>query len=165
MKQKTFQGLIFIFLFFTFFIVYHRINMNPKVIIQEKPIAIPTTEQVIKVDRQRIEDKLVPPERRVPPLRQNINIRTRGQEPFYQKVGILYKDGRETLPLFGRPTYYGSDEYDYYVIDSSRNFNKIPLENIRREIMDGQTVTLPISNEEYKAMIYEPEELRYIPYV
>lgn len=162
MKQKTFQGLtIIIIIILSIFIYHNYINRSSKVIVKQVRFSEPI-ESPMQRDRDRLDDKLVAPERRVDP---RLNIRTRGQLPSYQKVGVLFKDGEETLPLFGRPTYYGSNEYDYYVIDSSRNFNKIPLEDVTREINDGDMVRVPIYNVDYKAMIYEPEEIKYIPYV
>jgi hypothetical protein len=160
MKQKTFQGFTLLMISLIVIYLFHYYNKSSKVIIKQVRFSEPI-ETPMQIDRDRIEDKLVAPERRVDP---RLNIRTRGVLPSYQKVGILFKDGVESLPLFGRPTYYGSDEYDYYVVDSSRNFNKIPLDDIKREIMDGDMVNVPVYNQDYKAMIYEPEEIRYNPY-
>ena len=163
MKQKTFQIITLFFLSVLIIYIYHHSNnKKEKIIIKKVRFKEPEIEKPLKIDRKRLNDKLQGPERRVQP---RFNVRTRGPLPSFQKTGILYKDGKETLPLFGRPTYYGSDEYEYYIIDSSRNFNKIPLENIKKEIMDGEEVNVPIYNTNYKAMIYEPEEVRYIPYV
>jgi len=160
MKQKTFQGLTLLMIAGIIVFLYHYYNKPSQVVVKQVRFSDPI-ETPLQRDRDRIEDKLVPPERRVDP---RLNIRTRGILPSFQKLGILFKDGAETLPLFGRPTYYGSTEYDYYVVDASRNFNKIPLENVKREVTDGDNVNIPIYNQEYKAMIYEPEEIKYIPY-
>lgn len=166
MRQKRFQVImLFVLSGLTIGLYHHYINNNnrkEKVIIKKVRFKESEIEKPLQIDRRRIDDKLESPERRVTP---RFNVRTRGPLPSFQKTGILYKDGEETLPLFGRPRYYGSDEYEYYIIDSSRNFNKIPLENIKKEIMDGEEVNVPIYNTVYKAMIYEPEEVRYIPYV
>ena len=45
-----------------------------------------------------------------------INVPTRGEPPSYQQVGILTNtdDGENVKPLYGRQTYRGSNQWNYF---------------------------------------------------
>ena len=44
-----------------------------------------------------------------------INVPTRGEPPDYQQVGILTGEGNENIkPLYGRQTYRGSNQWNYF---------------------------------------------------
>jgi len=119
-------------------------------------------------------DPLVPPERRIDanqyPLSilHRINIPTRGYPDNYQLVGLLSRTGDEKiLQLFGRPTYPGSNQYEYYVTTESNGFtNKIPIETKGKEIEDGITVNVPIFDQNkghFQVKLYNYNTPRYYP--
>ncbi len=145
-------------------------NPNPQFICPKCPdkcqknIGMSNEEHIF---RKNISDKLRPPERiyRIP-----VNISTQGELPTFQKIGILKKvDGsldtdNDRLPLFGRPKYSGSNDYEYYVIDGSRNFNKIPLNVKQRELLNNDQVDIPGFGGTYETLIYDYQRPKYIPY-
>ena len=108
-----------------------------------------------------------------------INVATRGRSGPYQQVGTLTKtseDGSDPkiLPLYGKPTYPGSNQWLYYTNTDTYNTIKIPIENQNKncqkhygckEIYDGDNVTVPAYKGEFKANIYELDTPRYIPYL
>jgi hypothetical protein len=137
---------------------------------------------------ERIINPLLPPERSysntygIP-----INIPSRGPLQSYQQVGILYKENivdtdklpgnnsdSNILPLFGRPTFNGSKRWNYYTSsDKFQNF-KIPITRNGRkcnddmgcdEIMNGEMITIPSYNGQFKVEIYNYDRPSYIPFV
>ena len=137
---------------------------------------------------ERIINPLLPPERSysntygIP-----INIPSRGPLQTYQQVGILYKENvvdtdklpgnnndSNILPLFGRPTFNGSKRWNYYTSsDKFQNF-KIPISRNGRkcsddtgcdEIMNGEMITIPSYNGQFKVEIYDYDRPSYIPFV
>lgn len=116
-----------------------------------------------------------------------INIPTRGYSGGVMQVGILHKEevsddtkriGQNSepviLPLFGRQTYNGSNKWSYYTSTDKMNQVKIPISNKNRvcnseygcdELYDGDTVTVPAYNGDFKVSIYEFDKPRYIPYL
>ena len=135
-----------------------------------------------KRDSDVVYDPLQPPEKRIESVQYpnlnypypdpdlQINIRTRGEPDDYILVGILYKDTNVTLPanniyqLFGRRTYPGSPEWEYYVRgkDIGGLDYKIPINN-KQEIYDDTQITL--FNGVYKAKIYNYDQPRYNPFL
>jgi len=137
---------------------------------------------------ERIINPLLPPERSY----QNtygvpINIPSRGPNLSYQQVGILYKENIENpdkmpgnnndsniLPLFGRPTFNGSNKWNYYTSsDKFQNF-KLPIKIDGRkcdddlgcnELRDGDMISIPSYNGRFKVEIYNYDKPSYIPYV
>jgi len=137
---------------------------------------------------ERIINPLLPPERSymntygVP-----INIPSRGPQQSYQQVGILYKENIENpdklpgnnnesniLPLFGRPTYAGSNRWNYYTSSDKFQNYKLPINIDGRkctddtgcnELMNGTMITIPSYNGQFKVEIYDFDSPRYIPYV
>jgi hypothetical protein len=128
-------------------------------------------------DRTILYDPLTAPERRVDireyplPIIQEINIPTRGYQDNYQLVGLLSRSVDEKiLQLFGRPTYPGSNQYEYYVTTESNGFaNKIPIETKgKREIEDGTYIKVPVFDEskgDFQVKLYNYNTPRYNPYV
>ena len=116
-----------------------------------------------------------------------INVPTRGYSGGVMQVGILHKEevsddskriGQNSepviLPLFGRQTYNGSNKWSYYTSTDKMNQIKIPISNKNRvcnseygcdELYDGDTVTVPAYNGDFKVSIYEFDKPRYIPYL
>jgi hypothetical protein len=137
---------------------------------------------------ERIINPLLPPERSysntygVP-----INIPSRGPFQAYQQVGILSKENivdpdkipgnnneSNILPLFGRPTYSGSNRWNYYTTSDKFQSVKLPINIDGRkctddlgcnELMDGDMVTIPSYNGRFKVEIYDFDKPRYIPFV
>ena len=57
-----------------------------------------------------------------------INVPTRGEPPDYQQVGILTGEGNENIkPLYGRQTYRGSNQWNYFTSLDSHLATKIPV--------------------------------------
>lgn len=137
---------------------------------------------------ERIVNPLLPPERSyantygIP-----INIPSRGPFQAYQQVGILSKDEiadpskipgnnneSNVLPLFGRPTYFGSNRWNYYTTSDKFQSVKLPINIDNRkctddlgcdELRDGDMVTIPSYNGRFKVEIYDFDKPRYIPFV
>ena len=137
---------------------------------------------------ERIINPLLPPERSyVNTYGTPINIPSRGPNLSYQQVGHLYKDevadpnkpignNSETtiLPLFGRPTFSGSNKWNYYTSSDKFQSVKLPLNiNGRKctddlgcnELMNGDVVTIPSYNGQFKVEIYDFDRPKYIPFV
>ena len=130
-----------------------------------------------------ISDPLYPPLKRGIP----INIETRESGGDYQQLGILSKgainDDTETpgnntdsviLPLYGKPTYRGSNKWLYYTETDKLHPVKIPVNYGGKdctddygcdEIYDGTSVSIPSYNGDFTAKIYKMNKPRYIPYV
>jgi len=138
-------------------------------------------------ETNRIFDPLAPPERMYPYSNGGgipINIPTRGYGPGYHQVGILEKtsiDSESTiydtrpqiLPLFGKPTYPGSNKWFYYTSSESNGF-KIPFTINGKtcnddygcnELYSGDKVDLSGYNAKYKVNIYSIDSPKYIPYI
>jgi hypothetical protein len=116
----------------------------------------------------RIENKLIKPERDIP-----INISTRGPETRFQAVGFLYRDETDPnynindtnrLTLFGRPEWVGSSKFDYFVSTSENSAMKIPLEN-EKEIYDDDEIEVIGFTGTFKVKLYDISKIRYIPYI
>ena len=104
-----------------------------------------------------------------------INVPTRGEPPEYQQVGILKGEGDENIkPLYGRQTYRGSNQWNYFTSLDSHLATKIPVyqngtdctdERGCKEINKDENVKMGDNGSEYKASIYGTIAPRYIPYV
>ena len=154
----------------------------------------------IDIDRVLINDPLYPPlsrnyhedptgriEHPHKPGRRGmpINIETRGSGGDFQQIGILSKNviekddktpGNNTdsniLPLYGKPTYRGSNRWLYYTETDKYNPIKIPINVNDRdctddtgcdELYNGNEVTIPSYNGVFKVQIYKFNKPRYIP--
>jgi len=163
-----------------------------------QPFNNPSNHQETDVDRMLLTDRLYPP------LSRNyhqdttgnmessqkglpINIETRGSGGDFQQVGILSKNvinkdaetpGNNTdsniLPLYGKPTYRGSNKWLYYTETDKYNPVKIPITVNNRdctddigcdELYDGGEVVIPSYNGVFKVKIYKFNKPRYIPFV
>ena len=143
-------------------------------------------EYVKNIDR--IINPLLPPERSyVNTYGIPINIPSRGPQQTYQQVGVLYKDNIENtdkqpgnnnesniLPLYGRPSYSGSNRWNYYTSSDKFNAIKLPISIDGRkctdttgcaELMNNDLISLPSYNGKFKVDIYNIEQPRYIPNV
>jgi len=96
---------------------------------------------------------------------------TRGAAPSYAQVGILTKldedpdaDKAPTiLPLFGRPTYPGSQVWAYYAASDKFHVNKLPVITAKREcskdpgcpqLWDHDRVRVPAYKSEFEVTLY-----------
>ena len=130
--------------------------------------------------RRNINDELVPPQRSYEFTRRSmpppsgdgieINVPTRGEPPIFQKIGVLLKSDSSgdtdnaRLPLFGRPKYPGSNDYDYYVMDGSRNSNKIAIEIKKKQLDNNDQINVSGFNGVYSVSLYQYDQPRYIPF-
>lgn len=104
----------------------------------------------------------------VPEPSRRINIPTRGDLPAYKNVGFIAnnKADHEVLSLYGRPTYRGSQNWNYYTMHEGV---RVPIENCERsrgcqEKMNGDSVNIDSLGSQYKINVYEHDAPRYIPY-
>jgi hypothetical protein len=127
-------------------------------------------------DRDILLNDFAPPERRVPSyaypdryIKSLLNIPTRGDPDNYQLLGIVLRNNTETAyNLFGRQTYPGSNQYEYYVQASMNdNLVKIPI-SIKgdKEIEDDQIIDIPGTNQimgSFRVKLYKLNVPRYNP--
>jgi len=103
-----------------------------------------------------------------------INVPTRGEPPDYQQVGIIKGGGEENIkPLYGRQTYRGSNQWNYFTSLDSHLATKIPVfqaetdctdERGCNELTKGDTLLMGEGGGQYTASIYGTVAPRYIPY-
>jgi len=187
MSKTYFFLLLFIFIGMTIYYIHmvkkvenqineykKSLNNNDNIIINNN---LPVNKLLEYRDRNILYDPIVAPERRVDitqyplPILQKINIPTRGYPDNYQLIGLLSRtEDEKILQLFGRPTFPGSNQYEYYVTTETNGFtNKIPIETKgKREIEDGTYVKVPIFDQnkgEFQVKLYNYDTPRYNPYV
>ena len=111
-----------------------------------------------------------------PRKRMAVNVPTRGEPPSYQQVGYLTGEGGEDSikPLFGRQTYRGSNQWNYFTSLDSHLATKIPVflgdqdctdERGCGEIQKGGSVSMGQDGNTYNASVYGNVAPRYIPYI
>ena len=102
-----------------------------------------------------------------------INVPTRGEAPPYQQVGYLGDtDNPENIkPLYGRQTYRGSNQWNYFTSLDSHLATKIPLEVEGSDCTDERGCkelqkndTVDVNGKTYQTTIYQTHAPRYIPY-
>ena len=162
-------------------------NIVKEVIKEDRPSIAPPIN--INIDdgksfyEEKVERRLEPPgvvyepdrympRRYIEPRPMPINIRTRGSPSEYQQIGIL-TNGNNVRPLYGRQTYRGSNQWNYYSSLDSNLSTKIPIfkssdkctdERGCREINDGDNVTIGnVDTTEYVFTKYSNDSFRYIP--
>lgn len=120
-------------------------------------------------DNRTYDEHVIRPERIIP-----INIRTRGYPTEYQQIGILINiiDKDDIKPLYGRQTYRGSNQWNYYTSTDTDLAIKIPIslkgkkctdEHGCQEIYENENID--INGKQYKMEKYSNDEFRYIPFV
>jgi len=129
-------------------------------------------------DKDVVFNELKPPEKRLPEyqypnryVRNRINVPTRGLPDNYHAMGTLVrKEDEKILQLYGRQTFPGSSQWEYYVTgaDTYGFPNKMPI-NIKggREIEDKQHVPVDFLDKKrgsFQANIYNFDVPRYNPY-
>ena len=170
--------------------IQYDINVNIRDVdsYRQNPNNISYGEYEYVKNMERVINPLLPPERSynntygIP-----INIPSRGPFQSYQQIGTLYKENIENpgvmpgnnnesniLPLFGRPTYPGSNRWNYYTSSDKFQSVKLPISMDGRkctddlgcnELRDGDMVVIPSYNGRFKVEIYDFDKPRYIPYV
>ena len=170
----------------------NNLNTNEMVDVIRNKLEI---EHKIDLNRDRdyraLADPMYPPLQRNPEfsdpeINRRINIKTRGDGGPYQQVGSIHKttninqDGTspgsnndsQVLPLFGKPSYNGSNHWNYYTV--TNNNVKIPITVNGKDCTDDRgcyefddDITLNIEelNGEFKVKKYNFDKPRYIPYV
>jgi hypothetical protein len=137
-------------------------------------------EKFIYINNNIIEEKgIIEPRKHYdsrfyPRKRMAINVPTRGEPPEYQQVGYLNGEGEENIkPLFGRQTYRGSNQWNYFTSLDSHLATKIPVyindkdctdERGCDELQKGKSVSMGERGNTYNASIYGNVAPRYIPY-
>lgn len=128
-------------------------------------------------DKQVIYNDFAPPERRQPKesypynyVKHQLNVPTRGLPDNYHLIGVLLRNNTESaFNLFGRQTFPGSNQWEYYVQGNLSDTSvKIPLEiKGDKELLDGENVSIPGSDSskgDFKLKLYEYDTPRYNPY-
>jgi hypothetical protein len=126
-------------------------------------------------DRSMIYDPLIAPERRYQhdqypfELIYNdlINYPTRGYPDNYQQLGLLTrKEDEKMLQLFGRATFPGSNQWEYFARSEKEGFiNKIPIyTKNQKEIFDNDSVEVLGMNGVFVVKLYNYNTPRYNPY-
>ena len=170
--------------------IHYDVNVNIRDVdsYRQNPNVISYGRYEAEKNMERIINPLLPPERSyVNTYGIPINIPSRGPLQAYQQVGILYKENIENpdklpgnnnesniLPLFGRPTYSGSNRWNYYTSSDKFQTVKLPilLEGRRctddlgcNELRNGDMVVIPSYNGRFRVEIYDWDKPRYIPFV
>lgn len=151
--------------------INNDININ---IIKEK--VSDTIDEVEEVKEKIIEPKRYYDSKYHPRRAMRINVPTRGEPPDYQQVGILAdsNDPENIKPLYGRQTYRGSNQWNYFTSLDSHLATKIPIytgdkdctdERGCQEINKNDILNIGDPGKEYKANIYKTHVPRYIPYI
>jgi hypothetical protein len=108
-----------------------------------------------------------------------VNVHTRGEAVHYQQVGVLIQDGasgdnKKILPIYGKPTYSGSQNWNYYTSTDGYHSMKVSITNNNKscthefgckELYDGDLVKIEGYDSQFKVSLYELDKPRYIPYV
>lgn len=170
--------------------IQYDINLNIRDVdsYRQNPNVISYGRYEAEKNIERIVNPILPPERSyVNTYGIPINIPSRGPLQTYQQVGILYKENIENpdklpgnnnesniLPLFGRPTYTGSNRWNYYTSSDKFQNYKLPINIDGRkctddtgcnELMNGDMISIPSYNGKFKVEIYDFDKPNYIPYV
>ena len=154
----------------------------------DNPQIIPMMPTVLNHNVERIINPLLPPERSyVNTYGIPTNIPSRGFSGGYQQVGSLHKtavsdDNTEPgnnnksviLPLFGQPTYPGSNKWNYYTTTDKHAMVKMTFKvggkdsddrHGVNEIMTGDQIQIPEYNGDFDVKVYQFDQPRYIPFV
>jgi hypothetical protein len=136
------------------------------------PQATPPQVVIVSAPSSTTDNGPRPPERSMP-----INVRTRGDPGGYQQVGTLSSsdgdgEGKQILPLYGRPTYRGSSKWNYFTSTDGYHLLRIPVfyrdkdcshEFGCDEVSDGDDIYVREYDRVYRVAIYGLDEARYIP--
>jgi hypothetical protein len=156
---------------------YNDRHININIINDRKPEIIQERKPEIIHERKVIEEPKRQYDSRYYPRRDmRINIPTRGEPPEYQQVGILTDENNpeNIKPLYGRQTYRGSNQWNYFTSLDSHLATKIPIytgdkdcteERGCQVINKNDMLNIGDPGKQYKANIYQTQAPRYIPYI
>lgn len=86
------------------------------------------------------------------------------EETNEEQYNKLSQDNK-IISLFGRQTYPGSSEYEYYTMISTGNtMTKIPIKQ-QRELFNDDSVYIKELKSDYKVNLYPNEALKYNPFL
>lgn len=136
-------------------------------------------DELLNKDYERVVNPLLPPERRYIHRNVPVNIPTRGYSSHYQQIGTIHEksddDNKKILPLYGKPYYPGSRQWNYYTQTDSYSPIKLSVYHKNKncqdergcdEIYDNNEVSInEYGGKEFIATIYNLDKPRYIPYV
>tara|TARA_B110000208_G_scaffold178123_1_gene225861 strand:+ start:961 stop:1623 length:663 start_codon:yes stop_codon:yes gene_type:complete len=138
------------------------------------PEYLPVVNNVNQLFLDRIMNPLSPPEQTYINPAVPINIPTRGEPDQFQQVGFLVNKHNKNnlMPLFGRQTYPGSSNWNYYTNNEDNikqpiihnNNNCMDLKGCS-EVYGNDHIRLQGNNKQYKVEKYNYTQPRYIPYV
>ena len=151
--------------------------------IQEVHRPVTHSEYILNKSVSRLVNPLMPPERTPAGGPIPVSIPTRGYPSQYQQVGVLkpqadapnvYLQNHMLLPLFGRQTYSGSSNWNYYSGNDSTATIKLPvirndckrdcLANVGcRELYDNDIVQVRGLPGTYQVQLYQMDTPRYHP--
>ena len=112
-----------------------------------------------------------------------INVQTRGIPDQFQQMGVLTTPGgtetsatpnRTILPLFGRAIDTARNRWNYYTRTDGMNPVQVPVQFKRQnceddtgcdEVINGDSVGVPIMGQSFTASIYRYSTPRYLPVV
>jgi len=159
--------LLLLIVFVLFFYVNSRHNLG--ILIQSQ-----AQDKDQDYDRKVIEEpKRFYDSRYVTRKQMAVNVPTRGEAPEYQQVGYLggTDDPENIKPLYGRQTYRGSGQWNYFTSLDSHLATKIPITIGDQECTDERGCkelykndAVDVNGTNYKANIYQTHAPRYIPY-
>ena len=164
----------------------YRVVNKPSVV--NNPNMVGIIDAVIDHNYERLVNPLLPPERSyVNTYGIPTNIPTRGISGGFQQVGSLHKTevsnddtqpGNNTksviLPLFGQPTYPGSNKWNYYTTTDKNAMVKMTFKVGNKnsddrhgvnELMTGDDIQIPEYNGKFDVKIYQFDQPKYIPVV
>jgi hypothetical protein len=162
------------------FIIIYLVYSNTKTRYSQKRDIIQIN-NIVKEDKEEEEESKEPRKyydsRFYPRKRMAVNVPTRGEPPEYQQVGILTGESGEEdtiKPLFGRQTYRGSNQWNYFTSLDSHLSTKIPVymnnqdctdERGCNELHKGGSVSMGEGGATYNTSLYGNIAPRYIPYI
>tara|TARA_Y100000817_G_C16862364_1_gene546418 strand:- start:318 stop:821 length:504 start_codon:yes stop_codon:yes gene_type:complete len=167
MAKKTNNTLIYIIGFGILYLLYKESKKRNVINVTN---IIPDKREVSELDEPRrfYDSKFISRKQMA------INVPTRGEPPEYQQVGIIKGEGDENIkPLYGRQTYRGSNQWNYFTSLDSHLATKIPVylgdsdctdERGCKELNKDDTLSMGEQGPEYTASIYGTVAPRYIPY-
>ena len=100
------------------------------------------------------------------------NIPTQGYPPSFSSVGIITTQDGQVLPLYGRPSSYNSDRYNYYTRTDTYNPVPLPIKFEKRDCMDDtgcqevfskDKVHISAIGKEATAHIFKFDAPKYVP--
>jgi hypothetical protein len=171
----------------------NKVCPSPKIIIKEKDnsqelkdmsreieelkhVSKSNKDLLMERDRKVVDDNFKPPERRVPrhnypvkAIKNLMNISTRGYPDNFQNLGMLVrKNDEKILKLFGRQKFPGSNQWEYYVLNTE-TYDKVPLEIPgNKELSNNDVIGLPWldqSKGKFDIKMFDYDAPRYNPYL